>query len=135
MLAVLRPPSRWAIGGRAAIKSHAAENLFANASFEDGRDLWQLDHAGKTTATFSVDDKDAAAGQRSAVLSVGTAEEWGIQFGQTMEAPARARPTPSRCWPRARNGRRRFAWRSNAAAAPTTVPRPARHRPSPRSVD
>ena len=80
--------SCWAIDCRAAIKSHAAENLFANASFEDGRDLWQLDHAGKTTATFRVDDKDAAAGQRSAVLSVGAAEEWGIQFGQTMEAPA-----------------------------------------------
>ena len=47
-----------------------------------------MDHAGKTTATFRVDDKDAAAGQRSAVLSVGDVEQWGIQFGQTMEAPA-----------------------------------------------
>ena len=78
----------WAADGRTAAKGRTPENLFANASFEDGRDLWQLDRPGKTTATFRVDDKDAAAGRRSAVLSVGTVEEWGIQFGQTMEAPA-----------------------------------------------
>ncbi len=55
------------LGGRrlGGGKGRAPENLFANASFEDGRDLWQLDHAGKTTATFRVDDKDAAAGQRA----------------------------------------------------------------------
>ena len=71
-----------------ATKSRPPENLFANASFEDGRDLWQMDRAGKTTATFLVDDKDAAAGRRSAVLHIESADNWGVQFGQTMEAPA-----------------------------------------------
>ena len=74
--------------GRAAAKARGPENLFANASFEDGRDQWQLEVAGKTTATFRVDDKDAAAGHHSAVLNVGTVNDWGVQFGQTMEAPA-----------------------------------------------
>ena len=36
-----------------------AENLFGNASFEEGRDLWQMDLGGKTAGQFTVDGKDA----------------------------------------------------------------------------
>jgi hypothetical protein len=46
-----------------------------------------MDQAGNTAAQFTVDEKEAAAGQRSALISVGTVEEWGVQFGQIMEAP------------------------------------------------
>lgn len=62
------------------------ENLFGNAGFEDGRDLWHMDCAGKTAAQFTVDAKDAAASQRSALFSIDTVADWGIQFGQAFEA-------------------------------------------------
>ena len=76
---------------QAARKSRGPENLFGNASFENGREQWRMDRAGKTTARFTVDDKDAASGQRSALLSIDAADGWGIQFGQTMEAPDQGR--------------------------------------------
>jgi hypothetical protein len=72
----------------AATKSRGSENQFANASFEDGRDLWHMDRAAKTVAQFTVDDKEAAAGSRSVLVSLGEVDEWGAQFGQSMEAPA-----------------------------------------------
>ena len=34
-----------------------------------------------------VDEKEAAAGQRSALIRMGAVDGWGVQFGQTMEAP------------------------------------------------
>ncbi len=71
-----------------AAKGRSPENLFGNASFELGRDLWQLDRDGQTAARFAVDDRDAAAGRRSAVLTIDKATGWGVQFGQTIEAPA-----------------------------------------------
>ncbi len=65
----------------------AAENLFGNPSFENGRDQWNLGCSGKTSAQFTVDEKEAAAGQRSALIRMGAVDGWGVQFGQTMEAP------------------------------------------------
>jgi len=61
-------------------------NLFGNAGFEDGRDMWRLDRAGQTAAEFTVDAKDAAAGQRSALISTHTVDGWGVQFGQSFDA-------------------------------------------------
>ncbi len=76
---------------QAASKNRGPENLFANAHFQNGRDLWRMDRAGKTDVQFTVDDKDAAAGQRSALLRIGAVENWGVQFGQSMEAPAQGK--------------------------------------------
>jgi hypothetical protein len=77
----------WILAGWAVPATDAAENLFGNPSFENGRDQWQLDRSGKTDAQFTVDEKEAAAGQRSALISMGAVDGWGVQFGQTMEAP------------------------------------------------
>ncbi|MCX7013897.1 MAG: carbohydrate binding domain-containing protein [Candidatus Sumerlaeota bacterium] len=72
-------PAAWAAG-------EASTNSFGNPSFELGRDGWQLDKAGKTECQLVVDDKDAADGQYSALLTMGPAEEWGAQFGQSFPA-------------------------------------------------
>ena len=56
----------------AAGRRKPPENLFGNPGFEDGRDPWRMDRAGKTTARFAVDDKEAAAGRRSARLDAST---------------------------------------------------------------
>jgi hypothetical protein len=77
----------WVVAAWSGQVFGASENLFGNPSFENGRDQWQLSCCGKTAAEFTVDEKDAAAGQRSALIRMGTAESWGVQFGQTMEAP------------------------------------------------
>jgi hypothetical protein len=77
----------WILAAWAVSAADAAENLFGNPSFENGRDQWQLDRSGKTAAQFTVDEKEAAAGQRSALISMGDVDGWGVQFGQTMEAP------------------------------------------------
>jgi len=61
-------------------------NFFANPGFELGREGWKLDKAGKTECQFAVDDKDAAQGRYSALLSVDTVENWGVQFGQDFPA-------------------------------------------------
>lgn len=61
-------------------------NLFANPSFELGREGWQLDKAGKTECRFSVDEKDAADGRTSALIAVGSVDDWGVQFGQHFAA-------------------------------------------------
>ena len=45
-----------------------------------------MDRAGKTAAEFTVDGKDAAAGQQSALIRIDTVDDWGVQFGQTFEA-------------------------------------------------
>jgi hypothetical protein len=65
-----------------------AENLFVNASFELGRDLWRMDLGGKTVGRFTVEAGDAGAGRQSALLSVDAVDQWGVQFGQTMDAVA-----------------------------------------------
>jgi hypothetical protein len=45
-----------------------------------------LDKAGKTECRFSVDEKDAADGQTSALIAVGSVDNWGVQFGQHFAA-------------------------------------------------
>ena len=78
----------------------APANLFANPSFEQGRDEWRIDKGGKTAASFTVDKADAArlrrsrvatAGQYSALVTIGAVEEWGTQFGQSVDAGAQGR--------------------------------------------
>ena len=65
------------------------ENFFANSSFEmraaDETD-WHLDKAGNTVASFGVNNADAAAGDRSACVTLGHVAEWGTQFGQSVVA-------------------------------------------------
>jgi len=61
-------------------------NFFGNPSFEMGRDGWHSDKAGKTECQFAVDDKEAADGQFSALITVGSVEDWGVQFGQSFAA-------------------------------------------------
>ena len=67
--------------------ARAADNLFGNASFEDGRDLWQCSRPARPPPSSPSTSKDAAAGQRSALLSIGSVDDWGVQFGQIMDAP------------------------------------------------
>ncbi len=81
----------WFLAAWAVPPTSAAENLFGNPSFENGRDQWHLDCSGKTAAQFMVDEKEAAAGQRSALIRMGAVDGWGVQFGQTMEAPDRGK--------------------------------------------
>ncbi|MCY2988866.1 MAG: carbohydrate binding domain-containing protein [Planctomycetota bacterium] len=84
------------------------QNLFGNASFEEGRDQWQLDLGGKTVGRFTVDDQERGAGQRSALLSLGQVDDWGVQFGQRMDALATGKTVT-------------FAVLGKSTKAPTTV--------------
>ena len=61
-------------------------NFFANPSFELGRDGWEPAKAGKTECQFALDEKDAADGRNSGVLTIGAVEQWGVQFGQSFPA-------------------------------------------------
>ncbi len=62
------------------------ENRFLNASFERGREFWWLNNRRGTTARFTVDNEDAAAGGHSALVTIDTVEEMGTMFGQTLAA-------------------------------------------------
>ena len=86
----------WASDGRAAAKPTRRRTCSPTPALKTAATSGNWTIAGKTTATFRVDDKDAAAGHHNAVLNVGTVE-WGVQFGQTIERRPRARPTPSPC--------------------------------------
>ena len=88
-----------------AAPAAAAENLFANADFELGRDAWHICKTDGTTCTFSVDDADAAAGRHSALLAIDRVEEWGMQFGQSMTAGAKGRTYTFAVFARAAEGR------------------------------
>jgi hypothetical protein len=74
-----------------ATAAPATKNLFGNGSFELGRDGWNLSKAGGTSATWTIDNAEAAAGQASALVTVEAAAEWGVQFGQNMEAGAKGK--------------------------------------------
>ena len=69
----------------------APRNLFANPSFEMGQSGWGMDKGGGTEASFSADRTEAAAGQYSALVTVGKVEEWGVQFGQKMAGGTKGR--------------------------------------------
>ncbi len=75
----------------AAPAAKGPQNLFANPSFEIGRDAWQFDKAGGTTATWTIDNAEAAAGQASALVTIETVADWGVQFGQNMDAGAKGK--------------------------------------------
>ena len=62
----------------------AGKNLFGNPSFELGRDGWQLDKGGATAAEFTVNKDAAADGEFSALITIDTVAEWGVQFGQVV---------------------------------------------------
>jgi len=66
--------------------AETAKNFFANPGFELGQEGWQVSKAGKTEVRYAVDEKDAAEGQRSAALTLGAVENWGLQFGQSFPA-------------------------------------------------
>jgi hypothetical protein len=74
-----------------AATAPAPKNLFGNGSFELGRDGWNFSKAGGTNATWTIDNAEAAAGQASALVTVESVAEWGVQFGQTMEAGAKGK--------------------------------------------
>jgi len=66
------------------------DNLFMNPGFEQGQAEWHLDKAGKTAAQFTV---DTAAGDTapSGHVIIDTVEDWGTQFGQSMDAGAQGK--------------------------------------------
>ena len=60
-------------------------NFFTNPSFEKpvmGEDSWRVDRDRGTVARFTVDNTDAADGERSARVTIGQVQGWGTQFGQ-----------------------------------------------------
>jgi len=67
------------------------KNLMANPGFEYGVDGWRLDKAGDTAARLVVDQKEAAAGLSSALVTIDKVDQWGTQFGQTIEAGAQGK--------------------------------------------
>jgi hypothetical protein len=63
------------------------DNMFMNPGFEQGQAEWKLDKAGKTAARFTVDKapgEDAPSGR----VTIDAVEDWGTQFGQSMDAGA-----------------------------------------------
>jgi len=79
----------WTAGLAAAVKPPA--NFFTNPGFEQGRDGWRMDKAGKTEARFTVDTADARDGQSSALVTIGAVDDWGTQFGQSFDAGAKGK--------------------------------------------
>jgi hypothetical protein len=73
-------------GAQSPANARQPRNLLANPSFEYGVDGWRLDRAGDTAARFVVDQKEAAAGQSSALVTIDKVDQWGTQFGQTIDA-------------------------------------------------
>ena len=67
------------------------KNMFSNPSFEMGRAGWRMDKGGKTVASYAADRADAADGQHSGLVTIGSAEEWGAQFGQSAPAGRKGR--------------------------------------------
>jgi hypothetical protein len=65
----------------------AAENFFANASFEKhggGDEGWRVDKDRGTVCQFAVDTADAGAGDRCMRVTIGEVKGWGTQFGQAV---------------------------------------------------
>lgn len=72
----------------------AAENYFSNPGFEivgPGSDEWHMDRGGKTEAEFRIERKDAADGDHSALVHIGSVSDWGVQFGQSVAAGAKGK--------------------------------------------
>jgi hypothetical protein len=80
-----------ALAAMPLLAAAAPKNLFANPSFESGRDPWQFDKAGGTAAKYTIDNTEAADGQASALVTIEAVADWGVQFGQTMDAGAKGK--------------------------------------------
>ena len=80
ILACLTP---WSSSSTAE-ETKASSNLLANSGFELGRQFWELGKGGKTVATLDIDG-DSTPGGQSALISVGTIDSWGVQFGQNID--------------------------------------------------
>ena len=78
----LFPPSR------AAGQEPLPENLLANPSFELGSQSWHLETGGNTEARLQVQSDEAPDGRHGGRVTIGQVEEWGVQFGQTLDAGA-----------------------------------------------
>ena len=77
---------------RGRARPDAAENLFGNPSFENGRDQWHLGCSGqdgRRSSPWTKRRPPPASGR--ALIRIGAVEGWGVQFGQTMEAPNRGK--------------------------------------------
>ena len=74
------------LGTQATAEEEQPDNLFANPGFELGSLGWQLQTGGGTDARFAADSSDAYAGRHSALVTLGDVEEWGAQFGQSLDA-------------------------------------------------
>ena len=74
------------VRGPHAAQQSRSKNSFANPSFEMGRDGWYVCKCGQTAVKFSVDSDEAAAGEHSVRVSMGSVDGWGAQFGQKVEA-------------------------------------------------
>jgi hypothetical protein len=70
------PLAAWAAEGK------RAANLFEDPGFEMGAGPWRMDKGKGTSAAFKVDAEAAFEGQRSALVTVESTGEWGVQFGQ-----------------------------------------------------
>ena len=64
----------------------SSDNLFRNPSFELGKAPWLLEASENTVAKFTVDEAEAADGRKSALVKIGAAEAWGVQFAQRLAA-------------------------------------------------
>lgn len=74
-------PATWATA-----QESVAKNRFANPGFEFGSSGWQVQKGGKTDARFAADGTCAHTGGHSALVTIGDVEEWGAQFGQSVDA-------------------------------------------------
>ncbi len=72
--------------GGAAPPSAQPKNSFVNPSFEMGPATWNLGKEANTVASLEVNAEDAADGERSALLTLGSVSGWGVQFGQRVAA-------------------------------------------------
>jgi hypothetical protein len=50
-----------------------------------GRQFWDLGKGGKTVATMDINGDSTPAGGQSALISIGTVDSWGVQFGQNID--------------------------------------------------
>ena len=77
-----------ALASQGAPALQAADNFFANPSFEkrsNDEEGWHVDRDNGTVCRFTVDGADAAAGNRSARIAIGAVKGWGTQFGQGVD--------------------------------------------------
>jgi len=73
------------LGTEAIAQQEQPDNLFANPGFEIGSFGWQLQTGGNTDARFAADSSEAYAGRHSGLVIIGDVEEWGAQFGQSLD--------------------------------------------------